>query len=60
MKIAVYDSGIGGLTISFANGAVTISAIACALILGIIVNLILSKAKDTEDEENEENAKIEK
>ena len=52
--------GIGGLTISFANGAVTISAIACALILGIIVNLILSKAKDTEDEENEENAKIEK
>ncbi|MGM9665903.1 MAG: uracil-xanthine permease family protein [Eubacteriales bacterium] len=52
--------GIGGLTISFGNGAVTISAIACALILGIIVNLILGKAKDTEEEENAENAQIEK
>lgn len=36
-------SGIGGLTLSF--GQVTITSIACALILGIIVNLIVSKAK---------------
>ena len=35
-------AGIGGLTLSF--GKVTITSIACALILGIIVNLILSKA----------------
>lgn len=34
-------SGIGGFTISF--GQVTITEIACALILGIITNLILSK-----------------
>ncbi len=33
--------GIGGLTVSF--GKVTLTAIACALILGILVNLMLSK-----------------
>lgn len=37
-------SGIGGLTVSF--GKVTITSIACALILGIIVNLILGKKKE--------------
>ncbi|MBQ2695716.1 MAG: uracil-xanthine permease [Clostridia bacterium] len=36
-------SGIGGLTLTF--GKVTITSIACALILGIITNLIVSKAK---------------
>ena len=36
-------AGIGGLTLNF--GAVTITSIACALILGIIVNLALSKSK---------------
>ncbi len=36
--------GIGGLTVSF--GAVTLTSVACALILGIIVNLILSGKKD--------------
>ena len=35
--------GIGGLTVSF--GKVTITSIACALILGIITNLIVSKKK---------------
>ena len=35
-------AGIGGLTLSF--GKVTITSIACALILGIIVNVLLSKA----------------
>ena len=43
--------GIGGLTVSF--GKVTLTSIACALILGIITNLLVSKAKD-------ENAKTEK
>lgn len=37
-------SGIGGLTLTF--GKITITAVACALILGIIVNLILSKKKE--------------
>ena len=36
--------GIGGLSVSF--GKITITAIATALILGIIVNLMLNKAKD--------------
>ena len=39
-------SGIGGLTLNF--GKVTITSIACALILGIIVNVIVSKAPDQE------------
>ena len=37
-------AGIGGLTISF--GAVTITSIAAALILGILTNVMLSKSKD--------------
>ena len=48
--------GIGGLTVSF--GKVTITAIACALILGIITNVILSKGKsadETKEIEAEEN-----
>lgn len=44
-------SGIGGLTVTF--GKVTITSIACALILGIIVNVVLSKKKT--EEVNEEN-----
>lgn len=41
-------AGIGGLSLTF--GKVTITSIACALILGIIVNVILSGAdkKDAE------------
>ena len=35
-------SGIGGLTVSFGN--VTLTSIACALILGILVNVFVSKA----------------
>lgn len=41
--------GIGGLTVTF--GGVTITSIACALIIGIIINLILKK-KDKMIEEN--------
>ncbi len=37
-------TGIGGLTLTF--GKVTITSIACALILGIITNLILSGKKE--------------
>ena len=41
-------AGIGGLSLSF--GKVTITVIACALILGIVVNLILScKCKKSEE-----------
>ena len=36
--------GIGGLSVSF--GKVTLTTVACALILGILANVILSKAKD--------------
>lgn len=37
-------AGIGGLTLTF--GKITITSIACALILGIIVNLICKNAKE--------------
>ena len=37
-------AGIGGLTLNF--GAVTITSIACALILGILTNLMLKKAPE--------------
>ena len=43
--------GIGGLTVSF--GKITITSIACALILGIIVNIILGKGKSDVVEINE-------
>ncbi len=36
-------AGIGGLTLSFGN--VTITSIACALILGVVTNIILGKKK---------------
>ena len=39
-------AGIGGLTLNF--GKVTITSIACALILGIIMNLILCRKQDEE------------
>ena len=39
-------AGIGGLTLNF--GQITITSVACALILGIIVNIIVSKASDQE------------
>ena len=37
-------TGIGGLAVSF--GKVTLTSIACALILGIVTNVIVSRAKD--------------
>lgn len=47
---SILIAGIGGLTLSF--GKVTITSIATALILGIIVNVILSK-KGTDEKEEE-------
>ena len=44
---AILIPGIGGLSISFgANGEVTLTTIACALILGILANVMLSKGKE--------------
>ena len=40
---AILIPGIGGLTVSF--GKVTITTIACALILGIVANILLNKFK---------------
>ena len=45
---AILISGIGGLSLSF--GKITVTSIATALILGIIVNLILSKEKNEDAE----------
>ena len=39
-------AGIGGLTLNF--GKITITSVACALILGIIVNLVVSKGSEQE------------
>ena len=43
---AIFIAGIGGLTLKFGN--VEITTIACALILGIVLNIILSKKKTEE------------
>ncbi|MCR4814248.1 MAG: uracil-xanthine permease [Lachnospiraceae bacterium] len=51
-------AGIGGLTLSF--GGVTITSVACALILGIIANLLLKNGKDDEEEPEKEEANEEK
>ncbi|MBS7262792.1 MAG: uracil-xanthine permease [Eubacteriales bacterium] len=40
-------AGVGGLTVAF--GKVTITTVACALILGILANLMLKKGKDGEE-----------
>lgn len=42
----IFITGVGGMSISF--GKVTITTVACALILGILTNTILSKEKDEE------------
>ena len=41
---SILIAGIGGLSLTF--GKVTLTSVACALILGIIVNVVVSKAKD--------------
>ena len=42
-------SGIGGLSLTF--GKVTLTAIACALILGILTNVLLSRGKKDNDDQ---------
>ena len=46
-------SGIGGFAITF--GKVTLTAVAVSLILGIVTNIVLSKADKAESEEAEKN-----
>ena len=41
--------GVGGLSLTF--GKITITTIACALILGIVINIILSKKSKDKTEE---------
>lgn len=48
--------GIGGLTISF--GSVKITEIACALIVGILVNLMLKKTDKKKSEEELDNKEL--
>ena len=45
-------AGIGGLTLNF--GQVTVTEVACALILGIVVNVIVSRKKDEPVQESAE------
>lgn len=49
--------GIGGLTVTF--GKVTLTSVACALILGILTNLLVKNAKEEESEKEDETAKAE-
>ncbi len=44
-------AGIGGLSLNI--GPVTLTAVACALILGIIINLILKRGVPSEEEEED-------
>ena len=39
-------AGIGGLTLTF--GQITVTAVACALVLGIVTNLLLGRSKEEE------------
>lgn len=47
----IFIAGIGGLALAI--GKVTITSIACALILGIIVNLVLTRKKANESAEQD-------
>ena len=44
----IFIVGVGGMTVTF--GSVEIRTVACALILGILTNIMLSKEKDEEKE----------
>lgn len=47
-------AGIGGLALTF--GKVTITSVACALILGILVNVVLSRGKKNADADKEDSS----
>ena len=53
----VLIAGIGGMVLTF--DSITITSTACALILGIITNLIVSGAKEESTEENAESSSTE-
>ena len=46
-------AGIGGMTMTF--GKVTLTSVACALILGIVANIILAKEKAPDSDEDDKN-----
>ncbi|MBQ7407830.1 MAG: uracil-xanthine permease [Clostridia bacterium] len=46
--------GVGGLSISF--GKVTITTVACSLILGILVNLVVNKGRQKVENKNEKDS----
>lgn len=48
---AILIAGIGGLQVTF--GAVTITSVACALILGIMVNILVRRKEHPEGKEHE-------
>ena len=48
----IFITGVGGMVVKF--GAVEIRTVACALILGILTNIMLSKEKDEPAEEKAE------
>lgn len=50
----IFITGVGGMVVSF--GAVEIRTVACALILGIITNLILSKEDNSNEITTEESS----
>jgi uracil permease len=50
--------GVGGLAVSFANNKVTITSIACSLILGIITNIICHIKKDKPEIEATPNTEV--
>ena len=47
---ALFGAGVGGMALTF--GKITITEVACALILGIVTNLICSRARKNGEKEN--------
>ena len=46
-------AGVGGMVVNF--GEITLTSVACALILGVLVNLVCSKVAKNDVEETAEN-----
>ena len=53
LAIVILIAGVGNLSVSFAvgSGSITLTTVACALILGIVTNLIVRKGAAAEGEE---------
>ena len=56
-------AGVGGFAMTFVlpndTGSITLTEVACALILGIIVNVLVNLKKDKDEEPVEEPAQVE-